>query len=348
MKSKLWRTWKIRLAFGSAILILLAVGAVSYRGMVVSEESDRWVRHTHEVIENLQDLLFALKNVESSIRGFVLTGKESYVETLRASSSRTVQDQITIRNLTVDNPTQQRQLPELAELAAHKMQRAELLIALRRSKGPQEAAEEIRNGPGQQIMDEVEAIVRKMQGEELGLLALRIANSKRRMEQTKALLILGTFQAVLIAARAGWTVRRDSAARDLATEALREEEERFHAMANNISQLAWMADEKGSIFWYNQRWFDYTGTTLEEVAGWGWQKLHHPDHVQSVVDKISRCFQSGEVWEDTFPIRGQDGEYRWFLSRAVPTFDAEGKLLRWFGTHTDITDRRRPRQNSHC
>ncbi|MGD0571054.1 MAG: CHASE3 domain-containing protein [Candidatus Sulfotelmatobacter sp.] len=331
---------KVEVAFGAAILTLLAVGAVSYRGMVVSEESDRWVRHTHEVIENLQDLLFALKNVESSIRGFVLTDKESYVETLRASSARTVQDQIIIRNLTVDNPTQQLQLPELASLASHKMQRAEMLIELRRTKGPQAAAEAIRTGPGQQIMDEVEAIVRQMQGEELRLLALRIADSNRRMEQTKAELILGTFLAVLIAAGAGWAVRRDSAARDLAEAALREGETRFSTMANSISQFAWMADEKGHIFWYNDRWFEYTGTILEEMAGWGWQKVHHPDHVQRVVDKISGCFQSGQVWEDTFPLRGRDGKYRWFLSRAVPIRDAKGKVLRWFGTNTDITDRK--------
>ena len=330
---------KVELAFGAAILALLAVGCISYRGLVVSSESDRWVRHTHEVIENLQDLLFALKNVESSIRGFVLTGKDSYVETLRASSSRTLQDQIIIGGLTQDNPIQQRQLPELARLATQKMQRAELLIALRRSKGAQAAAEEIRSGPGQQIMDEVEAIVRQMQDEELRLLALRIADSKRRVEQTKAIVILGTFLAVLITVGAGWTVRRDSAARDLAEASLREGESRFSTMANSISQFAWMADETGYIFWYNQRWFEYTGTTLEDMAGWGWQKVHHPDHVQAVVDKISRCFQSGETWEDTFPLRGRDGKYRWFLSRAVPVRDAEGKVLRWFGTNTDITDR---------
>ena len=98
-----------------------------------------------------------------------------------------------------------------------------------------------------------------------------------------------------------------------------------------------MADETGSIFWYNQRWFDYSGTTLEEMSGWGWQKVHHPDHVQRVVDKISQCFKSGEVWEDTFPLRGRDGNYRWFLSRAVPIRNAEGKVLRWFGTNTDIS-----------
>jgi PAS domain S-box-containing protein len=330
---------KVEVAFGAAILALFVVGCVSYRGLVASSESDRWVRHTHEVIENLQDLLFALNNVESSVRGFVLTGKESYVETLRASSSRTVQDQITIGNLTLDNPAQQRQLPELARLASQKMQRAELIIALRRNKGPQEAAEMIRGGPGQQLMSEFEAMVRKMEGEELRLLALRIADSKRRVEQTEAIVILGTLLAVLIAVGAGWTVRRDSAARDLAEAALREGETRFSTLANSISQLAWMANEKGDIFWYNQRWFEYTGTTLEEIVGWGWQKVHHPDHVQGVVDKISRCFSTGETWEDTFPLRGRDGKYRWFLSRAVPVRDAEGKVLRWFGTNTDVTDR---------
>src|SRR6266849_3920252 len=126
-----------------------------------------------------------------------------------------------------------------------------------------------------------------------------------------------------------------------AEKALREAEERFRTLANNISQLAWIADEKGYIFWYNQRWFDYTGTTLEEMAGWGWQKVHHPDHVQQVVTKISKCFQSGEVWEDTFPLRGRDGNYRWFLSLAVPIRDLDGKILRWFGTNTDITERKK-------
>jgi PAS domain S-box-containing protein len=98
---------------------------------------------------------------------------------------------------------------------------------------------------------------------------------------------------------------------------LRESEERFRTLANNISQLAWMADAEGYIFWYNQRWFDYTGTTLEEMQGWGWQKVHHPDHVQRVVDKIKHSFDTGEAWEDTFPLRGANGQYRWFLSRAA-------------------------------
>jgi PAS domain S-box-containing protein len=178
-----------------------------------------------------------------------------------------------------------------------------------------------------------------MQDEELRLLLLRNVESNRRRAQTKTILLFGTILGVLIAVGAGWMVSRDIAARGLAEDALREGEERFRNLANNISQLAWMADEEGSIFWYNQRWFDYSGTTLEEMAGWGWQKVLPPDHVQRVVDKISQCFQNGEIWEDTFPLRDRDGNYRWFLSQAVPIRDSEGKVMRWFGTNTDISVR---------
>ena len=111
----------------------------------------------------------------------------------------------------------------------------------------------------------------------------------------------------------------------------------FAALANNISQLAWMADEKGEIFWYNDRWFDYSGTTLKQMARGGWKKLHHPDHVQRVSENRSRCFRRRKSWEDTFPLRDRDGNYRWFLMQAIPTLDHEGQVLRWFGTNTDIS-----------
>lgn len=119
-----------------------------------------------------------------------------------------------------------------------------------------------------------------------------------------------------------------------------ESEEWFRTLADNMSQFAWMADARGYIFWYNRRWYDYTGTSLDEMKGWGWEKVLHPDHVARVVEKVSRCFRSGGLWEDTFPLRGKDGTYRWFLSRAIPIRDGSGKVIRWFGTHTDVTEQR--------
>ena len=132
---------------------------------------------------------------------------------------------------------------------------------------------------------------------------------------------------------------RDITRRKMAEMELRESEERFRTLADNIAQFAWMADGQGSIFWYNKRWFEYTGTTLEEMQGWGWQKVHHPEHVERVVEKITRAFETGQYWEDTFPLRGKDGQYRWFLSRGVPIRDAEGNVVRWLGTNTDVTER---------
>ncbi|MEZ6137592.1 MAG: PAS domain S-box protein [Pirellulaceae bacterium] len=125
--------------------------------------------------------------------------------------------------------------------------------------------------------------------------------------------------------------------RAYAETALRDSEERFRDLADNISQLAWMADAGGSIFWYNQRWFDYTGTTLEEMKDWGWKSVQHPDHLDRVVRSWTQSLDSGEVWEDTFPLRSGEGKYRWYLSRAQPIRNASGEIQRWFGTNTDIT-----------
>jgi PAS domain S-box-containing protein len=128
--------------------------------------------------------------------------------------------------------------------------------------------------------------------------------------------------------------------RKLAEERLREAEESFRTLADNIAQLAWMADANGAIFWYNERWFEYTGMILDQMLGWGWRAVHHPEHVDRVVEKYRRCIEAGEAWEDTFPLRGKDGAYRWFLSRAIPIRDHDGKVQRWFGTNTDITAQR--------
>ena len=101
-----------------------------------------------------------------------------------------------------------------------------------------------------------------------------------------------------------------------------------------------MADADGWAFWYNKRWYDHTGAAPEAVQGWGWHELLHPDHVERVAANIRRAFETGEPWEDTFPLRGKDGEYRWFLSCAEPLRDAGGEIVRWYGTNTDVTGQR--------
>ena len=111
----------------------------------------------------------------------------------------------------------------------------------------------------------------------------------------------------------------------------------YENLAEALPQLAWIATATGDIVWYNRRWYDYTGTTLETMRGWGWRAVHHPDHVEAVTERFRTAITEGAAWEDTFPLRGRDGSFRWFLSQAMPHRDADGRILRWYGTNTDIT-----------
>ena len=133
-------------------------------------------------------------------------------------------------------------------------------------------------------------------------------------------------------------VARDMTRRKQAEERLRASEEHFKTLANSIPQLAWMSNLDGSIYWYNQQWYEFTGANPEEIQGWGWRSVLHPDHAERVVEHFKQSLEAGEPWEDTFPLRGKDGQYRWFLSRARPIRNAAGAILQWFGTNTDITE----------
>lgn len=133
-------------------------------------------------------------------------------------------------------------------------------------------------------------------------------------------------------------VIEDITARKQAEEKLRSSEEELRALANSIPLLAWMAEPNGDIFWYNQRWYEYTGSTLDEMRGWGWEKVHHPDYLPRVAQLWRAALDSGQPFEDTFPLRGADGVYRWFLTRASPIRDADGNITRWFGSNTDVDE----------
>jgi len=113
-------------------------------------------------------------------------------------------------------------------------------------------------------------------------------------------------------------------------------ERQFRSLSDSIPTLCWMAEADGYIFWYNSRWYDYTGTSPADMQGWGWQAVHDPDALPEVMERWTRSIATGESFEMVFPLRGTDGTFRPFLTRVVPIRDERGAIVKWFGTNTDI------------
>ncbi|MCL5281306.1 MAG: PAS domain S-box protein [Planctomycetes bacterium] len=129
-----------------------------------------------------------------------------------------------------------------------------------------------------------------------------------------------------------------------AANALCESEDRFRTMANAIPQLAWIARADGYIYWYNQRWYDYTGTTPAQMEGWGWQSVHDPQQLPGVLERWKSSIATGQPFDMIFPLRGADGIFRPFLTRVMPLKDDQGRVQQWFGTNTDVSQQRKAQE----
>jgi two-component system CheB/CheR fusion protein len=122
--------------------------------------------------------------------------------------------------------------------------------------------------------------------------------------------------------------------------ALRESEQKFRQVADEIPHLVWITQANGYVDWFNQRWHEYTGTTLEQMEGWGWKSVVDPSVLPSVLEAWTRTIAIGEPFDMTFPLRGADGKFRPFLTRVTPLKDAEGKVVQWFGTNTEVSEQK--------
>lgn len=475
----------VTVVFVVAVIVLVGNTVISDHNLGVMTANDRWVTHTREVKQELTEIAADLADAETGHRGYLLTGRESYLAPFRDGRASVDRRLDRLDRLVADNPAQAEEAAKLRKLAAAKMGEMDRVLAVFRADGTDAARDRVLAGNGKQLMDDIRATIAGMSATEDALLDRRAAAARDTHRATTVTNLFGGVLAFGViglgygiirwefgrrraaevalsesertlrafyesapicmgvveptangdiwhvydnaaacaffgvepggtagrlgselgadartlaewrakyaesaAARgpvrfdyrfdapdatvsdgrasspdvktaARWLsvtvaplgvgpaggprfcyVAEDVTGRLQAAAALRESEEKFRTITESIPQLAWMTEPDGSITWYNRRWFEYTGKTFDEMKGWGWQAVHDPAELPRVKAKFAAHIASGEAWEDTFPLRRHDGAMRWFLSQARPIRDPDGNVVRWFGTNTDVTDRR--------
>jgi diguanylate cyclase (GGDEF)-like protein/PAS domain S-box-containing protein len=333
---------KVQIALGSAILCLVVVAIVSFRGMAVSDESEVWVRHTHRVLETLQDLLLAADGVDSSAREYGLTGQASYLQSYRASKQSVEQDQATLRELTADNPTQQLRLPGLEWLTSQKILRAETIISRQSNHNSDAASEAAKSGADDALDDEFQRSVRDVRGEELRLLVVRDADAKWRLSLVKYLLIAATCIGLLIAALAGWSHHREAVKYNLTGVALHNSDEKYRSLLDGIPDyMVIMLDPVGTIVSWNGGAQRMHGYTAEEIVGQNFSCLFPAEDVQRRrPQKILHMAYLDERYQEEIPRLRKDGST--FIAEVALTalYDSSGKLRGFSKISRDLTHRK--------
>ena len=333
---------KVQLTLGSAILCLVFVTIVSFRGMAVSDESGVWVRHTHSVLETLQDLFLATDEVDSNSREYGLTGRASYLQSYSAARKSVAQAQEALRELTADNPVQQLRLPGLEWLTSQKMLRAETIIRRQGTHNFDAVAETTNSGADDVLDDQFQRSVSSMRGEELRLLALRDADAKWRVSLAKGLLIAATCIGLLIAALAGWSLYRDAVKQHRVGLALRNSEEKYRSLLDGIQDYAvLLLDAAGTIVSWNVGAERMHGYTAEEIMGQNFSRLFPAEDVRRRrPQEILRLADRDERYQEEVPRVRQDGSR--FIGEVALTAlrDSSGKLRGFSEIGRDLTDRK--------
>lgn len=202
---------KIGSGFGLALVALMVVGAVSFNSTAKLIDSAEWVRHTHEVLSGLDDVLSGMKDAETGQRGYVITGETRYLAPYQGAHELVDQKLKHLRELTSDNPIEQQRLTALEPVVNSKFAELQETIDVRRTKGFAAAAQEVLTDKGKNAMDSIRNLVGEMQEEETGLLAQRSAEEKARARRTETVIILGSLGAFMLLSLVGVFLTRNIA-----------------------------------------------------------------------------------------------------------------------------------------
>jgi PAS domain S-box-containing protein len=320
-----------------AALLLVVAAALTLWNFVASTADRKLIGTESRVVLTLERLLSATRDIETGSRGYALAGQDQFLDPYRAALGSLDGVEAEAKAAWAESGRDQMQLNPVFAMIDERRGLAARLVDARNAGGVAETERFVQSGTGKVTMDAVRRAVMALQAQ-----SSTTSAALERRERLRSMLLtfiasLAAFAACAYLGALAWYRRQQTA--DIASE-LAGMGDRFKTLADNIPQLAWMADKDGHIYWYNQRWYDYTGLQESDLRQDGWKTAHDPEMVDGVVERYVAAITSGESWQDTFPLRRHDGEYRWFLSMAQPIRNSKGEITRWFGTNTDVTEQR--------
>jgi len=363
---------RIYLGFAVALVCMVLVVAMSYLSALGSNESVRWVDHTHTVLSRLDQLLSVVTDAETAERGYVITGDESYLEPYRQSLQRSKEIQRQLAVLTADNPVQQQRLQALRAVVRERLVQFEVVMKLRRTQGFEAAQREILKGLGKRMHQQIRGLIDEMMLTEQRLLDERQGRAHRGALLTESVTWGGGILAVAIVALAALAIRRDLMGREraegglrqardelelrvrqrtaelaAANDSLRESERRFRAFVSATSDVVYRKGPDWSEM-RNVEGPELIPNTSLHSSGNRIAKYIHPDDQARVKEAIREAIRTKSTLEVEHRILAEDGTLGWIFSRAVPLLDESGEMVEWFGTASDVTARKQAEFKAHA
>jgi PAS domain S-box-containing protein len=339
--------WKITLGFGVSVAMILVLGIVSHKSVNQFIASAEWNDHTRQVLGTIAEIDDAITDVETTSRGYVISGDADYVRDWQAAVARVDPAVREVRSLTSDNPHQQQRLDRVETLLKAKLAVIRQTVEIRRDNGFEAAQRVVQAGESRKTMAEVQKAIGEMKDEERRLLTERAAEERASAQRTIAIITSGSAFGFVIVSLAGWMIRRDIVARRRTAEALRVAEERFRLLIDSVRDYAiFMLDVDGKVASWNGGAQRINGYSSEEVIGRHFSCFYTPEDLQNgkPARELKIATEQGRYEEEGWRIC-KDGTRLWANVVISPVRDQSGTLRGFAKVTRDVTERKRAQDN---
>jgi PAS domain S-box-containing protein len=337
--------------FVIATAILVFVGWQSYRNTARFAEASEWRKHTYDVLRNLDETVSRLVDAETGQRGYLLTGEEAYIGPYRAAIKNIDQTIGNLKNLTSDNPNQQKRIQILEPLVEQKLAELQRTIDLRKNEGLAAANRVVLEGSGKRWMDQIRAVVAEMTNEEEDLLKLRTQRTNESVARSVRTILTGTLLSISLLVLCFGLLQRELSERKKAQEALAKSEEWFSTTLASIGDAVIATDMNGAVTFMNSVAQSLTGWSHAEATGKSMDLVFdivNKETRRPVENPVKKVFREGKVvgLADHTLLLSKDGKEFDIEDSAAPILTNTGEGFGVVLVFRDITEKKRAEEET--